>query len=93
MEKNKKKIIAGAGILGAAGLLYLLTRKGAAIPSEPPGGSVKCIGTDLYAWVNDKWQLQELNFPACVSTPELECIIDTDCPPGSRCENGVCVPY
>jgi hypothetical protein len=93
MEKDKKKIIAGVGILGGVGLLYLLMRRGGAAPPEgPPGGSVKCIGTDLYAWVNDQWLLQESNSPACESNPDLECLVDTDCPPGSRCVNGICIP-
>lgn len=38
MEKDKKKIIAGAGLLGGAGLLYLLTRKRLPpVPPPPPG--------------------------------------------------------
>lgn len=40
MEKDKKKIIIGAGVLAGAGLAYFLTRKGAAEepPDEPPPG-------------------------------------------------------
>jgi hypothetical protein len=38
MDKNKKKIIAGAGVLGIAGVAALLLRRGPHVPPEPPPG-------------------------------------------------------
>ena len=88
MEKDTKKIIAGVGILGGAGLVYLLTRKACT------EGSVKCTGTDLYACVNGTWQLEESNSPACEGDgiPQV-CTKDSDCPDWFRCIDGACVPY
>jgi len=50
MDKEKKKIIAGVGILGGASLIYLLTRKGAAAPPPPPPPPDKA---NLYGQVTD----------------------------------------
>lgn len=82
-----KKVAAGIGLIAGALGLYLLTTRKAKPCTE---GTTKCVGADLYACVNGKWVLQQLNSPACI-TP-VSCSVDADCPAGYVCQNGVCVP-
>jgi hypothetical protein len=70
MDKDKKKIIAGAGILGGAGLVYLLTRKGAAVEPVCTLGETKCIGNDLCVCnVQGQWETSVKDSPTCAVIP------------------------
>lgn len=71
MEKDKKKIIAGAAILGGAALAYALTqRKPTVVPVCTPGDN-KCIGGDLYACsAQGQWEVSMENSPSCVAPPD-----------------------
>ena len=80
-----KKVAAGIGLIAGALGLYLWTKK--AKPCTE--GAKKCVGADLYTCINGKWVLTEANSPTCVTPPS--CSVDTDCPAGFVCQNGVCV--
>lgn len=83
-----KRVAVGIGLIaGALGLYLWTTRKAGAACTE---GAKKCEGANLYTCVNGKWELQELNSPVCILP--TSCTVDTDCPEGYVCENGVCVP-
>jgi hypothetical protein len=71
MDKSKKKIIAGVGLLGGAGLVYLLTRKKAVAAQICTPGDTKCIGADLCVCNTQgtKWDVSVPNSPTCVVTP------------------------
>jgi hypothetical protein len=70
VDKNTKKIIAGAGILGGAGLAYLLTRKKAVVEPVCTPGDTKCIGSDLCVCsAAGQWEASVKNSPTCVPTP------------------------
>lgn len=70
MEKDKKKVIAGVGILGSAGLIYLLTRKGASAEPVCTLGETKCIGNDLCVCnAQGQWETSVKNSPTCTVTP------------------------
>jgi len=47
MDKDKKKAIAGVGVIGGLGLLLLLLKRGEAAPPPPPGKA------NLYGQVTD----------------------------------------
>jgi hypothetical protein len=87
MKTSTKKIFAGIGLVVGTLLIALGIKN---IKKPCTEGRMKCDAGNLYACVNGKWKLQELNSPVCV-LPE-SCSVDADCPPGYVCENGVCVP-
>lgn len=64
MEKDKKKALAGAGILGAIGLACHLARKRAEPICTPE--DTKCVGSDLYVCTEKgQWTLAERNYTHC----------------------------
>jgi hypothetical protein len=72
MDKDKKKIVVGAGILGAAtGLAYLLTRKKAPVVPVCTPGDTKCIGSDLCVCsAKGQWEISVKNSPTCAAAPD-----------------------
>lgn len=68
MEKGKKKIIAGAGVLVGTGLAYLLLGR----KRPPQEGDKKCIEFDLHEYRQGQWVLVEANSPACGWQPPGE---------------------
>jgi hypothetical protein len=70
MDKDKKKIIVGVGILGAAGLAYALTRKKAPVEPVCTPGDTKCIGSDLCVCsALGQWAVSVQNSPTCAAPP------------------------
>lgn len=70
MEKDKKKIIAGAGILGGAGLAFLLLRRGKAAPPPPPPDKATLWGTVKDAQTNKGINGISINCNGYIATTE-----------------------
>lgn len=62
MDKDKKKIIAGAGILTGIGLLFLLLKRGEAGPPPPPPGKATLYGRIIDAHTSNVIQGIEVTF-------------------------------
>ena len=72
MDKDKKKVVAGAGILGAAGLICLLTRKKAGAEPVCTPGDTKCIGSDLCVCsAKGQWEISAKNSPTCAAPQDM----------------------
>jgi len=89
MAEDKKKVVIGAVAIAALLAILFFWKRGKVTP-ECTEGATKCDAGNLYSCVNGKWELQELNSPVCILP--ASCTVDTDCPAGYVCENGVCVP-
>lgn len=49
--------------------LMVLDVKAVAPPEEPEEGETKCVGSDLYEFVDRGWVMVEENSPQCVVAP------------------------
>jgi hypothetical protein len=90
MDKDKKKIAIGAGIVGgAAGLVYLLTRKKPAATPVCTPGNTKCIGSDLCVCnAQGQWAVSVKDSPTCVPTQDTAALYGqvTDAQSGAAIE-------